>query len=392
LDIILVNNKVAIENIKINLNLFNNVQNFINQQFNSLKIELMEYYARIHTEIEKIMNYLKIQQNFEIKERYFNENLKQSQDRIEEEIRLLSRKTKDSNKMVPEMRELFVKQKNNFQNEFNNKIKKINDQITVLKNNSFREQLLSLINNNKIQLSQLLGNLERKVEDNIDIKEFKRGIIIVQKRAKEIEREIKNINRDVNNLVRVFKRQTRNFYQMSKFILEDFKKFISEYSEILREKIKALERLILKSYIDMTIKAVANEYLTIGFLNNELKIKKNNIQNHLLFLISNDQLSGKYDPRFGIYYENPEILDEIDEAELKVIKNTNFRVIMALNHLKNFTSQYASVIAFFASVLTISYYLFLLSGGNLAVVIMLILVVVLIVGYFYLKKHKKEEI
>ncbi|KKL50714.1 hypothetical protein LCGC14_2302740, partial [marine sediment metagenome] len=111
-----------------------------------------------------------------------------------------------------------------------------------------------------------------------------------------------------------------------------------------------------------------------------------------LFLISTDQLSGKYDPRYGIYYENPEILDELDESELKVIKNTNFRVVMALNHLKNFTSQYASVIAFFASVLTISYYLFLLSGGNPAVVIIPILIVVFVVGYFFLKKHKKEEI
>ena len=63
--------------------------------------------------------------------------------------------------------------------------------------------------------------------------------------------------------------------------MNDFDKFIDEYSEILNEKVKALERLILKSYIDMTIKAVANEYLTIGFLNNELKIKKQNIQDHL---------------------------------------------------------------------------------------------------------------
>ena len=391
LDVFLVNNKVAVENINNNLNLFNNVQDFIDQQFNSLKIELKEYYSKVHKEIENFENYLKIQQNFEIKNRYFNENLRQSQNRIEEEIRLLTRKTKDSNKMVPEMRELFVKEKQYFQHEFNIKIKKIDDQITVLKKNSFREQLLSLINNNKTQLSQLLGNLERKVEDNIDIKEFKRSILMIQKRTKEIELEIKNIKRNVNALVKEFSRQTLNFNQISKFIIEDFTKFISEYSEILREKIKALERLILKSYIEMTIKAVANEYLTIGFLNNELKIKKTNIQNHLLFLIGTDKLNGRYDPRFGIYYENPEVLDDLDESELKVIKNTNFRVVMALNHLKNFTSQYASVIAFFASVLTISYYLFLLSGGNPAVVILPILIVVFVLAYFFLKKHKKEE-
>ena len=392
LDVILVNSKAAIENIKINLNLFNDVQNFIDQQFISLKIELKEYYSRVYKEAENFEKYLKIQQDFEIKERYFNENLRQSQDRIEEEIRLLSRKTKDSNKMVPEMRELFVKEKNTFQNEFKKKIQKIKDQITVLKNTSFREQLINLINNNKIQLSQLLGNLERKVEDNIDIKEFKRSIIIVQKRAKEINLEIKNINRQVNNLVKEFNRQTRNFTQISKFILEDYNKFISEYSEILSEKIKTLERLILKSYIDMTIKAVANEYLTIGFLNNEIKIKKANIQNHLLYLISTDQLNGKYDPRFGIYYENPEVLDGIDEAELEVIKNTNFRVVMGLRHLKNLTSQYGSVVAFFASILTISYYVFLLSGGNPASILIPIVIVIVVVSYFFLKRHRKEEI
>ena len=197
---------------------------------------------------------------------------------------------------------------------------------------------------------------------------------------------------DKYDLVKEFNKRTRNFTQISKFILEDYNKFISEYSEILSEKIKTLERLILKSYIDMTIKAVANEYLTIGFLNNEIKIKKANIQNHLLYLISTDQLNGKYDPRFGIYYENPEVLDGIDEAELEVIKNTNFRVVMALNHLKNFTSQYGSVIAFFASILPISYPLSLLSGMNPVSILIPIVIVIVVVSYFFLKRHKKEEI
>ncbi len=76
--------------------------------------------------------------------------------------------------------------------EFDKNIQKFNDQINVLKNGSFREQLLEFINHNKIHLSQLLGNLERKVEDFIEIKEFKRSTLIIQKRAKEIEIEIKN--------------------------------------------------------------------------------------------------------------------------------------------------------------------------------------------------------
>ena len=392
LESLLENDKIAMVNIKLNLNLFNEMQNFIEQKFNTLNIELRDYSTKVFKKAGNHENYLKIQENFEIKKINFKENLRRTQEKIEDEIKKLVKKTNDSNKLVPEIRELFVKEKKNYQDEYNKKIQKINDQINILKNSSFRENLLSFINNSKILLSQLLGNLERKVEDNIEIKEFRRSILVIQKRAKEIDVEIKNINRNVNIIIKDFLKQSKNFNQISKFILEDFKKFIDEFSEILSEKVKALERLILKSYIDMTIKAVANEYLTIGFLNNELRIKKKNIQNHLLFLISSEQLKGKFDPRFGIYFENPEVLDGIDVNELEVIKNTNFRVVMALNHLKNFTSQYGSVIAFFASILTISYYLFLLSGGNPVTILIPLVLVGFVITYFFFKRHKKEEI
>ena len=149
---------------------------------------------------------------------------------------------------------------------------------------------------------------------------------------------------------------------------------------------------ILKSYIDMTIKAVANEYLTVGFLNNELKIKKQNIQDHLLFLISGGELNGKYNPVLSIYYENPEVLDEIDETELEVIKSTNYKVNMMLRHLKNFASQYGSIIAFFASLVTISYYLFLFSGGNPAIFAIPAIILTIIIVLYFLRKEKDEKI
>ena len=63
----------------------------------------------------------------------------------------------------------------------------------------------------------------------------------------------------------------------NKYIIDDFEKFITEFNLILNEKIKSLERLIIRSYVHMAIKAVANEFLTIGFLNNELKIKKQHL-------------------------------------------------------------------------------------------------------------------
>jgi len=284
-----------------------------------------------------------------------------------------------------------VKRKNDFSNDYNNKIQKINDYLNMMKSESFREQLVNLINKKKINLSQLLGNLERKVEDNIEIKEFKRSNVLIQKRAKSIELEIKEITKSIENTTKEFAKQSKNFKQTSKFILEDFYKFIDEYIEILAEKVRALERLILKSYIDMTIKAVANEYLTIGFLNNELKIKKHNIQDHLLYLISVGDLKGKFDPRFSIYFENPDILDELDESEIEVIKSSNYKLQMLKRSLKNFTSQYGPVIAFFSSIVAITWYLFLFSGGNPSAFAFPIIITILVLVY-YLRRTKEEKI
>ncbi len=102
-------------------------------------------------------------------------------------------------------------------------------------------------------------------------------------------------------------------------------------------------------------------------------------------------MNGKFDPRFSIYFENADILDELDITELEVIKNTNYKVNMALHHLKNFASQYASVIAFFASIITMSYYLFLFSGNNPAVLALPVVITFLIL-YYFLRKSKDEKI
>ncbi|MFW9999189.1 MAG: hypothetical protein ACFE9Q_05135 [Candidatus Hodarchaeota archaeon] len=389
---ILENERAAIKNIKNNLKQFNKIQSFIDQKFNSLNIELKEYTTKVFKRAEDHEDYIKIQENFENREQDFKDNLKQSQEKIEVKINALLRNTGDLAKLVPEIRELYVKAKNNFSNEYNSKIQKISDQIISMKNESFREQLLTLVNKNKIYLSQLLGNLERKVEDNIEIKEFKKSNILIQKRAKSIDSEINKIKRDMETTFKDFSKQSKNFSQISKFILEDFNRFIDEFSEILNEKVKALERFILKSYINMTIKAVANEYLTVGFLNNELKIKKQNIQDHLLFLISAGEIKGKYNPLLSIYYENPDVLDEIDETELEVIKNTNYKLNMILRHLRNFASQYGSIIAFFASIVTISYYLFLFSGGNPVIITIPIIITTLILIFYFLRKGKEGKI
>ncbi|MHA1273691.1 MAG: prenyltransferase/squalene oxidase repeat-containing protein [Promethearchaeota archaeon] len=386
------NTKEALEHIREMLNLFTFLQNFIVQEYNNLRIELMKITSRALEDIEKAKSYSKIKEKLEINKAKFNNNFKEIQAKIETKIRESLGKNKETAKLNPEIKEYAVKIKNEFIKEYESKMRKIENELTILKSEGYRSELLNFIGNKKIHLSQLLGTIQKRVEDDIEIKEFKKAYVMVNKRSKNIEKEIKDVKREIENLVKKYSKETSDFITKNKYILEDFEGFLNEYSMIFIEKVKMLERMILKGYITMAIKAVANQYLTISFLSNELGIKKQNIQEHLIFLISAGQLPGKYDPRLGLYYENPDILKDLDEEELQVIKKMNFKLYVFLNRMKNFTSQYYSIIAFFASLLTISYYIFVLSGGNPAAILIPIGVLIIMIAYFTLKKKKEEKI
>ena len=77
--------------------------------------------------------------------------------------------------------------KNIFLKDLQGKSNKIYDELIILKDEVFRENLIDKINNQKIQMSHLLGTLQARVEEDIEIKEFKRANFKIQKRAKEIE-------------------------------------------------------------------------------------------------------------------------------------------------------------------------------------------------------------
>ncbi|MBY9017985.1 MAG: hypothetical protein KGD66_04045, partial [Candidatus Lokiarchaeota archaeon] len=174
-------------------------------------------------------------------------------------------------------------------------------------------------------------------------------------------------------------------------LIKDFDIFINEFQDILIEKVKSSEEQILKAYVQMAIKAVARQVLTLNFLQNELKIKKQVIQKHLISLISADQLSGKYDPLLGIYYENPEALKELDEKELEVMTKMNFRVHRIIKRLKVFGNQYGSIFAIFSPLLAVVYYLFMLTGQNPGTILISGFFIGVLLFYILFKKRKEDK-
>ena len=389
---IISNNRLAIENIKQNLILFNELLNFINSKYNTLQIELNNQFDKLSEDIEKIEVYEKMREVLESRKKKVESKFKQVDEKIENRLKSIISLSYESRKFETEAREFYIKIKNKTLKRYEEKVYLINEQINTLRFETCRGKLLTNINKNKIHLSQLLGTLQARVEDYIETEQFKRATLKVNKRQKNIEQEIKDVNKRNKELIKEFNKQSNNFETKNKHIIDEFDGFIKEFNDILREKVKSLEELVIKSYVEMAIKAVANEFLTLSFLQNELKIKKQQIQKHLISLISAGKLNGKFDPQIGLYYENSEVLNMLDEKELEVIKKMNFRVYMFIRRLKNFTNQYGSIIAFFASILTISYYIFRLSGENPITILIPVLLTLIVFFFFFFKKRKEDKI
>jgi len=382
------NNEKAILNIKENLVLFKDLQIFIIDLLDTVKIEFENQLTKTFDDIVRADSHIKMNEILESRKEIVRIGLRQVDEKLENKLKATISLSYETRKFEIEMREFYVSHKNEIKAMVEEKVQAINDKIKSIRFETDRGKLVLTITNNNIHLSQLLGTLQARVEDYIETEQFKRAYLKVNKKHKYIEQEIRNTNRRIKDMYKEFNRNSNDFETKNKHIIDDFDRIVLEFNEILREKVKTLEELIVKSYVEFAIKAVANEFLTLSFLQNELKIKKPLIQKHLISLISSGKLKGKYDPQIGLYYENPEVLSMLDDKELEVIKKMNFRVYMFMRRLKNFTSQYGSIIAFFASLITISYYIFQISPVTIIIPIILTLVVL---GYLLFKKKQDEK-
>ncbi|MHA1467657.1 MAG: hypothetical protein ACTSP6_06205, partial [Promethearchaeota archaeon] len=386
------NNRIAIVTISNNLELFNKIHVLIEQMFSDLTNILLLNYKKNIEDIgrPKERSYIKIKESCENKWYDLESKLKIMQESIEEDLKEQFTQNNDLSKLTPQIREFLVKKKRIFLKEFQDKKDKVYDELIILKDGMFRETLIDHVNEEKIKISQLLGTLQARVEDDIEIANHKIANHKIQKRANAIEDQLSILNKNIKTMVKKFNKESSGFETKNKYIIEDFNRFLSEFESALKEKVKSLEYLIIKSYIDMTIKAVSNEYLTISFLNHELKIKRQVIQNSIIFLISNGSLKGKYDPRLGIYYENPDVLESIDEDELEVIKSMNLKMYLLVRRLKSFASLYGSILGLFASILAITYWFYIFSGNNAAVAAIPLTILLVIIVYFMFKKSKEK--
>lgn len=390
LENILINGKNAIQKIKENLNFFNNFQSFISEEYDLLRVNFINTFIKFFEDLDKFESHIKAMEQFEARKVKFDIKSKELEDRINEKLKNALTKNSGFKRLETELREFYVAKKNEFSNFYDIKLNKIVEDINRLKDETYRNELLEKINKTKIYLSQLLGTLQTRVEDYIEYKEFKRANIKVQKRERKVELEIKEVSKNIKQIVKEYEKKSKNFQNKNMYLLEDFENFLKNFRELLTEKVKSLEELIVKAYVSMAIKAVAHQYLTISFLQNELNMKKQKIQEHLISLISSEKLKGKYNPQIGLYYEDPQIIEKLDESELEVMKKMNFRLYMFWKRLKSFTSQNYSIFTFLAAILSITISLSSVTGPSIYILLFILLVALAL--FLLIKRRKQNKI
>lgn len=386
---IIKDSKRALKNIKECILTFNSLLSYINDRYNGMENNFRSFIKRITEIINEAESYKETKEELERGKEKF-ENL---HDLIQESILERLDDTLESDekfeKLSPELHELFVRRKNKFLQHYKKKMEEMNQKLIIKRNELFRDDLISYIKDSKIKLNHLLGRLQTRIEDYIDINEFERAYEKITEKRENIESQIELMKEELNEMVKTYNKQTKNFETRHKHILNEFDKYIIEYDAILSEKTKSFKSLVLENYIRMAIKGVTNEYLLVSYIAKDLSAKRKEIRN-LILPLSSEKLPGKFDPMYDIYYENPEILNQLDKDELEVIKSMNYKLYLFLNRLKNITKHYYPIIAFSASFLTLSFYLLQLTQWNPLILFIPGLIVIAIL-YFLLKRKKEAD-
>jgi len=138
---IISNNRLAIENIKQNLILFNELLNFISSKYNTLQIELNNQFNKLSEDIEKVEVYEKMRELLESRKKKVESKFKQVDEKIENNLKSVINVSYETRKFETEAREFYFKIKNKTLKRYEEKVHLINEQINTFRFEAYRSKL-----------------------------------------------------------------------------------------------------------------------------------------------------------------------------------------------------------------------------------------------------------
>jgi hypothetical protein len=294
--------------------------------------------------------------------------LKQSLDKLNAEINELKRDLVNkmertwlnvpaSDEIKKELLTTYDTKVNEIMNDYNEKRENLEQKILNFEYQRVRNEIEKILVAKQDLLNNHLGKIQYDVENKIEIKEFKNAMQRLNSKVAKVDELIKTSERELKQKNKLIADKSKVFSVKNKFLLDRWELFVEEYRNIIREKQINLELRIMESYIKMVIKVFKDEYIPFSYLTREFGLKKEVVTERLITLIGERRLTGKIYPEADVYYENDQMIEKIDKASASLIKTSNVQTYLMMTKIRRIFQQYSPILAGFASMLTVIFYL-----------------------------------
>jgi hypothetical protein len=246
---------------------------------------------------------------------------------------------------------------NEIMNDYNEKRENLEQKILNFEYQRVRNEIEKILVAKQDLLNNHLGKIQYDVENKIEIKEFKNAMQRLNSKVAKVDELIKTSERELKQKNKLIADKSKVFSVKNKFLLDRWELFVEEYRNIIREKQINLELRIMESYIKMVIKVFKDEYIPFSYLTREFGLKKEVVTERLITLIGERRLTGKIYPEADVYYENDQMIEKIDKASASLIKTSNVQTYLMMTKIRRIFQQYSPILAGFASMLTVIFYL-----------------------------------
>lgn len=240
------------------------------------------------------------------------------------------------------------------------------------------------------KLVVLLGRIQAYVNRKITTHEFKTASSNLHQKVKEFNDLFDRIQSKIKKMNRSYRRKYKGISLKLKGLLDRWDLWVTELNQTIREKVVRLEADILANYLKFSIVAFKDEFVPLGFLAEELKMRKGEIKERIIGLIGEGRLPGKYYPELDIYYENPSALEQLDAEALEMIKLGSYKVHMFVSRIKILAKQNRELIAFIASIFTILSALYAFLGPWVLYLSPGIVLFAILIGVKKIKQKQKK--
>ncbi|GAB4315648.1 MAG: hypothetical protein Kow0069_17520 [Promethearchaeota archaeon] len=323
--------------------------------------------------------------------------LQKSINSVERDVRsfckVLWRGVEDWETLIREQKEWFYLEKKKLLNKLQDSREIIDEELFRKQNERYKSKFEQYLQDQMERMNEYLGKIQYYIRRKVETQEFSTATEMLAKKVKEFKVLFEKVQAKVRRKAKEYDKRLKGFTVKNAYLLTRWETFVTEFTQVIREKVAQLQEEVITAYLRLSIRAFKNELVSLSFLSSELKMKRQNLKERLIAAIGKGLLPGKYDPELDIYFENPSALALTDAESLERLelqKLGKYKTYMFMSRLKVIAKNYSPVLALFASSFTIMWYLYQITGLYFIFAAVPTAVAIAVsVGFIYMRRREK---